>query len=68
MRLEERARIARELHDTLLQSFNVAMLKLAATLNSLPSDSPLKPKIDPILDLMEQGITGGRLLDRRAHV
>src|SRR5258705_539484 len=26
----------------------------------LPSDSPLKPKIDPILDLMEHGIAEGR--------
>src|SRR5882724_345693 len=53
VRLEERTRIAQELHDTLLQSFNAATMKLAAAMYGLPSDSPLKPKIDPILDLME---------------
>jgi PAS domain S-box-containing protein len=60
VRLEERTRIAQELHDTLLQSFNAATMKLAAATCGLPSDSPLKPKIDPILDLMEQGIAEGR--------
>jgi len=60
VRLEERTRIAQELHDTLLQSFNAATLKLWAAMAGLPSDSPLKPKIDPILDLMEHGIAEGR--------
>ena len=60
VRLEERTRIAQELHDTLLQSFNAATLKLCAAVDSLPSDSPLKTKINSILDLMEQGIVEGR--------
>lgn len=60
VRLEERTRIAQELHDTLLQSFNAATIKLWAAMAGLPSDSPLKPKIDPILDLMEHGIAEGR--------
>jgi signal transduction histidine kinase len=60
VRLEERTRIAQELHDTLLQSFNAATIKLWAAMACLPSDSPLKPKIDPILDLMEHGIAEGR--------
>ncbi len=60
VRLEERTRIAQELHDTLLQSFNAATMKLWAAVDSLPGESPLKPKIDPILDLMEQGIVEGR--------
>jgi len=60
VRLEERTRIAQELHDTLLQSFNGATPKLSAAVDSLPSDSPLKTKINPILDLMEQGIVEGR--------
>jgi PAS domain S-box-containing protein len=61
VRLEERTRIAQELHDTLLQSFNAATLKLAAAVDSLPSDSALKAKINSILDLMEQGIVEGRI-------
>jgi len=60
VRLEERTRIAQELHDTLLQSFNAATLKLSAAVDSVPSDSPLKTKINSILDLMEQGIVEGR--------
>jgi PAS domain S-box-containing protein len=60
VRLEERTRIAQELHDTLLQSFNAATLKLSAAVDSLPSDSLLKTKINAILDLMEQGIVEGR--------
>jgi PAS domain S-box-containing protein len=60
VRLEERTRIAQELHDTLLQSFLGASMRLGATMKSLPSDSPVKPKLDAILQLMEQGIDEGR--------
>ena len=60
VRLEERTRIAQELHDTLLQSFMGASLQLGAAMKSLPSDSPVKPRLDPILQLMEQGIDEGR--------
>jgi len=60
VRLEERNRIAQELHDTLLQSFLGAAMQLGAAMKSLPSDSPVKPKLDPILQLMEHGIDQGR--------
>ena len=60
VRLEERTRIAQELHDTLLQSFLGASMRLGAAMDCLPSDSPVKPKLDPILQLMEQGIEEGR--------
>jgi PAS domain S-box-containing protein len=60
VRLEERTRIAQELHDTLLQSFMGASMRLGAAMKNLPSDSPVKPKLDPILQLMEQGIDEGR--------
>jgi len=59
-RLEERTRIAQELHDTLLQSFVGASLQLCTAMDSLPSDSQVKPKLDRILQLMEQGIEEGR--------
>jgi|SRR6516225_11680736 len=36
---DERTRIARELHDTLLQSFMGASLQLGVAVNRLPSDS-----------------------------
>lgn len=58
--LEERTRIAQELHDTLLQSFLGASMQLGAAMNSLASNSLVKPKLDQILQLMEQGIEDGR--------
>ena len=46
VRLEERTRIARELHDTLLQSFMGALLQLGAAANSLPPDFQIKIRSD----------------------
>jgi PAS domain S-box-containing protein len=60
VRLEERTRIAQELHDTLLQSFLGASMQLGAAMDGLPSESPVKSKLNPILQLMEQGIEEGR--------
>jgi signal transduction histidine kinase len=57
---EERTRIARELHDTLLQTFLSASMQLGVAVDSLPSDSPVKPRLDRILQLMDQGIKEGR--------
>src|SRR5215472_18721674 len=57
---EERARIARELHDTLLQTFLGALLQLGVAVESLPPDSQVKSKLDPILQFREQGIEEGR--------
>ena len=45
VRQEERTRIAQELHDTLLQTFQGALLHLYAALNTLPEDSPAKPAV-----------------------
>jgi len=60
VRLEERTRIAQELHDTLLQSFSGASMQLGVAMNSLRSDSLFKPKLVQILELMEQGLEEGR--------
>ena len=60
VRLEERTRIARELHDTLLQTCLGALFQLGAAVESLAPDSQVKSKFDPILQLMEQGIDEGR--------
>jgi signal transduction histidine kinase len=59
-RLEERARIAQELHDTLLQTFQSASLHLGAALYRVADDSPVKPQLDRILLIMRQGIAEGR--------
>jgi ligand-binding sensor domain-containing protein/signal transduction histidine kinase len=60
-RLSERTRIARELHDTLLQSFQGLMLHFQRARNLLPA----KPqeaieKLDSALDSAEQAIVEGR--------
>jgi signal transduction histidine kinase len=60
VRLEERNRIARELHDTLLQTFLGALCHLGVAVESLPPESQVKSKLDPILQVMERGIEEGR--------
>jgi PAS domain S-box-containing protein len=60
VRLEERTRIAQELHDTLLQTFISASLHLNGALLDVAEDSPVKPQFERILQLMNQGIEEGR--------
>jgi signal transduction histidine kinase len=60
VRLEERTRIAQELHDTLLQTFLSAGMQLSVALDGVPPDSLVKPRLDRILQLMNQGIEEGR--------
>lgn len=60
VRLEERTRIAQELHDTLLQTFISASMHLNGALLDLPPDSPVRPQFDRILQLMSKGIEEGR--------
>jgi PAS domain S-box-containing protein len=58
--LEERTRIAQELHDTLLQGFLSASMQLGIVLDSVPKDLLAKPRLDRILQIMRQGIEEGR--------
>jgi signal transduction histidine kinase len=59
-RCRERARIARELHDTLLQGLLSASLQLQVAEGWLPSDSPAKPLLSRVRSLMCKGIDEGR--------
>jgi signal transduction histidine kinase len=63
MRLEERVgertRIARDLHDTLLQSFHGVLLHLQTVSNELATGNT-KEKIDGVIDQAEQSIVEGR--------
>ncbi len=59
IRAEERTRIARELHDTLLQSFQGLMLGLQVGINRLPPGSA-KEALEKALERGDQAIAEGR--------
>lgn len=59
-RFHERERIARELHDTLLQSVQGMMLSLQAVADSLPNESSTRQSMERALNLAEQVMAEGR--------
>jgi signal transduction histidine kinase len=59
-RLAERTRIAQELHDTLLQDFLSASMQLHVANDQLAADSPAKPLVGRVLDVMGRAIEEGR--------
>jgi signal transduction histidine kinase/ligand-binding sensor domain-containing protein len=59
-RLGERTRIAQELHDTLLQGLLSASMQLHVAVDRLPPESPSKPSLNRVLQLMRQVIEEGR--------
>jgi ligand-binding sensor domain-containing protein/signal transduction histidine kinase len=60
-RLAERTRIAQDLHDTLLQGFLSASMQLHVAADHLSTDSPAKPLVSRVLELMRQVIDEGRI-------
>lgn len=59
-RLAERTRIAQELHDTLLQGCISASMQLHVAVDQLPEDTPAKPLLGRVGQLMGQVIEEGR--------
>jgi ligand-binding sensor domain-containing protein/signal transduction histidine kinase len=60
-RVGERTRLARELHDTLLQSFQGLLLRFQTASNLLSTrPQEAKQKLDNAIDLAAQAITEGR--------
>ncbi|QIB52328.1 sensor histidine kinase [Pseudomonas sp. OIL-1] len=59
-RFQERERIARELHDTLLQSVQGMMLSFQAVADRLPKESTARHSMERALDRAEQVIAEGR--------
>jgi ligand-binding sensor domain-containing protein/two-component sensor histidine kinase len=62
-RVNERTRIARELHDTLLQTFQALLLHLQSVFNALPelpANDKAKHKLNSVIDQAERAVTEGR--------
>jgi signal transduction histidine kinase len=59
-RLEERTRIAQELHDTLLQGFLAASMQLHAAVDRLSPDFADKQQFDRVVQLVDRAIEEGR--------
>jgi signal transduction histidine kinase len=59
-RLAERTRIAQDLHDTLLQGLLSASMQLHVANDRLADDSPAKPLVGRVMELMGQVIQEGR--------
>jgi len=59
-RLEERTRIAQELHDTLLQGFLGASLQLHVAVEKVPPESPARGGLDQVIALVARVIDEGR--------
>ncbi|HWS87675.1 MAG TPA: two-component regulator propeller domain-containing protein [Pyrinomonadaceae bacterium] len=59
-RLEERERIARDLHDTLLQSVQGLILKFHAVARQIPVDEPAHDALEKTLDRADQVLAEGR--------
>jgi signal transduction histidine kinase/ligand-binding sensor domain-containing protein len=68
-RLMERDRIAREIHDTLLQGIHTLMLRFQLVANSLPAGEPLRELTEQTLSYADQLIAEGRqrVRDLRTH-
>lgn len=59
-RYGERERIARELHDTLLQGTQGLILRLHAASQGLRDDDPVRQDLEKAMDLAERALTEGR--------
>jgi signal transduction histidine kinase/ligand-binding sensor domain-containing protein len=68
-RVAERTRIARELHDTLLQGFQGITLRIQGVSKNMPVEDPLRKKMDEVLDradeVLREARQGVRNLRRR---
>jgi ligand-binding sensor domain-containing protein/two-component sensor histidine kinase len=60
VQVEERERIARELHDTLLQGFQGITLRMQGVAKNMPIHDPLRKMTDDVLDRADQVLREAR--------
>ncbi|MFN7110081.1 MAG: two-component regulator propeller domain-containing protein [Brevundimonas sp.] len=60
VRVAERERIARELHDTLLQGFHGLMLRFQAVAGEFPAGGALRQSVEEALDRADEVLVEGR--------
>lgn len=60
LRAAERERIARDLHDTLLQGFQGLMLRLQAVADGLPAASDARQRLEQSLERGDEALVEGR--------
>ena len=60
VRMDERERIARTLHDTFLQSVQALVLRVYSVLTKLPEGSEPRTRLEAILDEADRAIEEGR--------
>ena len=60
VRMDERERIARTLHDNFLQSVHAIILRLDTLARELPADSAARRKLEALLDSASDAVTEGR--------
>jgi signal transduction histidine kinase/ligand-binding sensor domain-containing protein len=59
-RLQERERIARDLHDTLLQGFQGLMLRFQVVMEEIPAHEPTHKMMETVLDRADEVLLEGR--------
>jgi len=59
-RMDERERIARELHDTLLQGFHGLMLRFQAVMEEIPNNQPARSKMEKVMERADEVLVEGR--------
>ncbi|WBO21770.1 sensor histidine kinase [Sphingomonas abietis] len=59
-RLAERERVAREVHDTLLQSIQALILKFQLAVDEIPAELPVHGTLESTIDLAEEVLAQGR--------
>lgn len=59
-RVNERTRIARELHDTLLQSFQAVLLKFHTVTYLLPDQPQVRKSLEDVIEQAREAVTEGR--------